>query len=105
MAPAGLGVTGRALIFLGFIGAWRWTWCRVMSVSERRPDVKMFNATALPAKLLATPDVEGDLGIGAILAKATFRFDERGTVEAETQTPVPLFEQDVETPLGVLPAR
>lgn len=67
-------------------------------------DVKMFNATALPAKLLATPDVEGDFGIGAILAKATFRFDDRGTVEAETQTPVPLFEQDVQTPLGVLPA-
>jgi len=62
------------------------------------------NATALPAKLLANPEVEGEYGMGTVLAKATFRFPSGGAVELETQTPLALFERDLETPLGLLPA-
>lgn len=51
-----------------------------------------------------SPGERGEPGVGALIAKATFRFDGRGQVEAETQAPIPLFDKDVETPLGLLPA-
>lgn len=71
---------------------------------RRCAGVKLSNSTVLPAKLVASPGGIGEPGVGALLAKATFRFDAHGHVEAETQAPVPLFDKDVETPLGVLPA-
>lgn len=62
------------------------------------------NATPLPAKVLANPETEGEHGIGVVMAKATFRFEESGRVELDSQTPFPLFVEDQPTELGVLPA-
>lgn len=66
--------------------------------------MRIANPTVLPAKLAVSPGERGEAGVGALIAKATFRFDGRGQVEAETQAPIPLFDKDVETPLGLLPA-
>src|SRR4051812_11735437 len=38
------------------------------------------------------------------MAKATFRFDVRGRVELDTQSPLPLLSADERHPLGLLPA-
>lgn len=38
------------------------------------------------------------------MAKATFRFDSSGRVSLDEQEPLPLLDQDQQTPLGVLPA-
>lgn len=67
--------------------------------------MNLFNSTPVVARALVNPSRhEGARGIGALTAKATFRFSRRGQVELDTQTPFPLFGQDLETPLGPLPA-
>ncbi len=66
--------------------------------------MRLVNQTAVPATL-TTSDFEGSTQrIGLLTAKATFRFDEQGRVELETQEPFPLLAQDERTPLGDLPA-
>jgi uncharacterized protein DUF2169 len=76
----------------------------VIVPAHGRGHVRLSNATVLPAKLAAAPGARGEAGVGALIAKATFRFDIRGQVVAETQAPMALFDEDVETPLGLLPA-
>ncbi|HWO08735.1 MAG TPA: DUF2169 domain-containing protein [Polyangiaceae bacterium] len=66
--------------------------------------MRISNSTVLPAKLQVSPGDGDQAGVGALIAKATFRFDNAGHVEAETQAPIPLLDKDVETPLGALPA-
>jgi hypothetical protein len=66
--------------------------------------MRLVNQTAVPATL-TTSDFEGSSQrIGLLTAKATFRFDEQGRVELETQDPFPLLAQDETTPLGDLPS-
>lgn len=65
--------------------------------------MQLFNATAVPARIRVNAGEPGQLGIGVLTAKATFRFDRHGRVALDTQSPWPLFEQDHLTPLGVLP--
>lgn len=67
--------------------------------------MNLFNSTPVPAKVIVNPNPgSGDLGIGVLMAKATFRFDTSGRVELDTQTPFPLFDADQKNPLGFLPA-
>jgi hypothetical protein len=67
--------------------------------------LNLFNSTPVVARALVNPSLQqGRRGIGALTAKATFRFSRRGQVELDTQAPFPLFAQDLETPLGPLPA-
>lgn len=63
----------------------------------------LINSTPLPAELRAGPLHGTDLRVAALLAKATFRIEKNGVLELETQEPVPLFPQDVETELGLIP--
>jgi hypothetical protein len=66
--------------------------------------MRLVNQTAVPATV-TTSDFEGSTQrIGLLTAKATFRFDDQGRVELETQEPFPLLAQDKKTPLGDLPA-
>jgi hypothetical protein len=66
--------------------------------------MRLVNQTAVPATV-TTSDIEGSTQrIGLLTAKATFRFDEQGRVDLETQEPFPLLAQDEKTPLGDLPA-
>jgi len=66
--------------------------------------MRLVNQTAVPATV-TTSDFEGSTQrIGLLTAKATFRFDDQGRVELETQEPFPLLAQDEKTPLGDLPA-
>ena len=66
--------------------------------------MRLVNQTAVPATL-TTSDFEGSTQrIGLLTAKATFRFDDQGRVDLETQEPFPLLAQDEKTPLGDLPA-
>ncbi len=66
--------------------------------------MKLFNSTPVPARLLTNPELaRGELGIGTLTAKATFRFDRRGRIELDTQNPFPLFDADRPHPVGLLP--
>ena len=75
--------------------------------AERKlsPAVNLFNSTPIVARAMVNPGPhDGGRGIGALTAKATFRFSSRGQVELDAQSPFPLFAKDLETPLGPLPA-
>jgi len=62
--------------------------------------MRLVDQTAVPATL-TTSDFEGsNQRIGLLTAKATFRFDEPGHVDLETQELFALLAQDEETPLG-----
>jgi hypothetical protein len=66
--------------------------------------MRLVNQTAVPATV-TTSDFEGSSQrIGLLTAKVTFRFDDQGRVELETQEPFSLLPQDEATPLGDLPA-
>ena len=66
------------------------------------PDVELVNTTPIPASLTLT-DIPGrEQRFGMIIAKATFRIEPTGTA-LETQDPVPLFEDDEKTELGLMP--
>jgi hypothetical protein len=66
--------------------------------------LNFFNTTPVPAKVAVGAASDDQICVGMLVAKATFRFDTNGRVELDTQEPFPLLEEDVETPLGVLPA-
>lgn len=68
--------------------------------------MELINRTPLPATVsVALSDVEGSRERTACLtAKATFNFDDDGHVELETQQPYPIFREDQETGLGLLPS-
>lgn len=65
--------------------------------------MELTNSTFVPAKLSVSKLPDAELRIGLLVAKATFKFDLDGRVEADTQEPIPLFTQDQNTPLGILP--
>ncbi len=61
------------------------------------------NQTPLPAQVtLLELGVSGERG-GVVTAKATFRF-EAGRAELEAQSPLPLYPEQMNTPLGLLPS-
>jgi hypothetical protein len=64
--------------------------------------VELVNATPLPAKLYVSEFGEEEPRAGALVAKATFRFGDGVTV-LERDDPVPVFDADEETELGLLP--
>lgn len=65
--------------------------------------MELVNRTPVPALLRIAEIIEGRPRIGVLSAKATFRFDERGSVERVDDEPVPIFTSDEKTPLGLLP--
>jgi Uncharacterized protein conserved in bacteria (DUF2169) len=65
--------------------------------------MRLINQTALPSMVTTGSFQVSPKRIGAISAKATFRFDSSGKVELETQAPVPIFSADSESPEGTLP--
>jgi hypothetical protein len=66
--------------------------------------MRLVNHTAVPATVTTSDFEDSTQRIGLLTAKATFRFDDQGCVELETQEPFPLLAQDEKTPLGDLPA-
>lgn len=66
--------------------------------------MELVNRTAVPAEATVTTgsDPEGPR-VGLLTAKATFRLGEDGP-DLDTQDPFPLFEEDEETDLGLLPS-
>lgn len=64
--------------------------------------MELTNRTPVPAKLFLTELVAGEPRLGAVVAKATFRLEADGPV-LEREEPVPLFDTDEETELGLLP--
>jgi hypothetical protein len=66
--------------------------------------MELVNRTGLAAESnLSDGYASGSQRYLMLTAKATFRFDAEGAVTLDTQDPVPLFAEDVSTPLGVLP--
>lgn len=62
------------------------------------------NSTALAARAKTwDPGAEPGLREGAVVAKATFRYDPRGEVSLDTDDPYPLFDEDQRTPSGLIP--
>jgi len=65
--------------------------------------MQMNNRTPLCAEVW----VNGEQGVptrrGEVVAKATFRFGEEGGAVLDADDPVPLFEEDQSTPLGLMP--
>jgi hypothetical protein len=61
------------------------------------------NTTALDARVDVAPQPGLDVRVGLLIAKATFRWDDRGEVALDGQRPVPIFIGDEPTPRGVLP--
>ncbi len=61
------------------------------------------NTTALDARVDVAPQPGRDVRIGMVIAKATFRWDERGDVALDGQRPLPIFIGDEETSRGILP--
>ena len=63
----------------------------------------LINTSALPSRLDVAPQPKLDVRVGLLLAKATFRWDERLDLALDTQHPVSLWLADEPTPLGLLP--
>lgn len=64
--------------------------------------MELVNVTPVPAKLFVTELSEQEPRAGAVVAKATFSFA-GGRATLERDDPVPLFDADEETDLGLLP--
>jgi hypothetical protein len=64
--------------------------------------MELVNTTALPGRILTGSLFVPENRIGTVTAKATFRIAD-GRAELDTQDPVPLFDDDSETDLGILP--
>src|SRR5689334_8364642 len=64
--------------------------------------VKLVNATPVPARLLVVEAPGMPYRNGLVTAKATFRITKAGA-QLDTQDPLPVLTRDRETPLGVLP--
>lgn len=65
--------------------------------------MRFTNTTPLAAHLSIGRELPNGLRAGLVLAKATFTFDERGRLRLDDQDPMPLFDADKQTPLGLLP--
>ena len=66
--------------------------------------MELVNQTPIVAEATISKIDGSDLRIGLLTAKATFRWNERGTVELEKQEPVPLLKEDLPTPHGAYPS-
>jgi hypothetical protein len=66
--------------------------------------VKLVNYTAVPARTLLTTSSDPERRLGMVIAKATFRIDGSGEPQLDTQDPHPIYDEDRETELGLLPA-
>ena len=65
--------------------------------------MQLTNSTPLAAHLAVGRRLPNGLRAGLVLAKATFTFDERGRLRLDDQDPLPLFDADKPTELGLLP--
>ena len=65
--------------------------------------MKLVNNTPIPAKLTVSEIYGMKDRFGMIVAKATYKFDNQGNVEIDTQEPFSLFADDEKTDLGLLP--
>jgi hypothetical protein len=63
----------------------------------------LVNTTSLVARVDVAPLPPLDVRVGTLLAKATFRWDDRGELALDTQSPEPLWLGDEPSPLGLLP--
>lgn len=64
--------------------------------------MKLYNRTPIPARLFIAELGEDEPRIGTLIAKVTFRID-AGSPVLDQDSPFPVFDQDEETPLGLLP--
>jgi hypothetical protein len=67
------------------------------------PSMELVNQTAVPALAVIAAGAEGGPRIGMLVAKASFELS-GGLTHLVTEDPYPLFEQDEETEVGILPA-
>ena len=65
--------------------------------------MELVNQTAVPALAVLAAGAEDGPRIGMLVAKATFELAD-GVARLDTEDPYPLFEQDEETEVGILPA-
>lgn len=65
--------------------------------------MELTNNTPIPAKLMISEYAGFPHRIGILVAKATFSWDSKGQTHLDSQTPVPIFEDDQWTDLGILP--
>jgi hypothetical protein len=65
--------------------------------------MELINRTSLAAALSVGPVLGAPRRFGMVVAKATFRIHPDGSVTAETAEPIPLFDDDQETELGLFP--
>lgn len=65
--------------------------------------MELVSSTPLAAHLNIGRTLPNGLRAGLLLAKATFTFDERGRLRLDDQGPLPLFDADKETALGLIP--
>lgn len=65
--------------------------------------MELINTTALPAELNVVKPEGAPERVAIVTAKATFRYDRTGQVTQDNEEPFPLFPNDQETPLGLLP--
>jgi hypothetical protein len=63
----------------------------------------LVNKTPLAAELRVGRPPALERRVGAVLAKATFRFGDSQSLELDTQEPVPLLQEDEETDFGLRP--
>ena len=66
--------------------------------------MELVNQTAVPARLLVSEEGDSPVRFGMLFAKATYALQPDGRVELVSEDPFPLFDKDVETELGLLPA-
>lgn len=67
------------------------------------PSMELVNQTAVPALAVVASGEEDGPRIGMLVAKATFTLA-GGVCRLDTDDPLPLFEEDEETEVGLLPA-
>jgi hypothetical protein len=65
--------------------------------------VQLVNQTPVPARLSVSSVEIVPHGLGMLVAKATFRVGEGGRVQLDTQDPVPFYEGDELTEVGIRP--
>jgi len=65
--------------------------------------MNLVNNTSLAAKIFVGHTEDEELRNGMVVAKATYRFDASGAVSLDADDPLPIFEDDLPTNLGLLP--
>ncbi len=65
--------------------------------------MKLSNTTPLAARVLLGEAPGSDLRFGCLVAKATYRFDAAGGLVLDLEHPLPVIEEDQQTPVGIIP--